>query len=111
MSVNIDVGSDCLYAFVVAVSHALTSWPEEAAASSAFRDSDNAGPAASPTAAYCPRTSSTAFTDQGMISQSRHTQSVSSSSHVPVTSKALRNRPSTASSNVASSKKLRPVRV
>jgi hypothetical protein len=46
-----------------------------------------------------------------MISQSRHTQSVSSSFHVPARSNAFRNLSSSLSSSAASSKKLRPVRV
>ncbi len=71
----------------------------------------SAGVAAEPTAAYCERRSSWAFTDQGISSQSRHAQSVSSFRHRSAASKAARTRASSPVSSAASLKNRRPVRV
>ena len=77
---------------------AAVSTPRRDADASAAIVSPNAAAAPPPTAAYCRRMSSCAFADQGMSSQSRHTQSVDSASQNDARSSASRRMPSSASS-------------
>ncbi len=89
------------------------------AATSGFSEADrnaaiatgNAARAAAPVGAYCWRNNSCALADHGINSQSRHTQSVFSSSQMPATSTALRTFSRNSNSRGASLKNRRPVRV